>query len=216
VEIVSGTVAELDIAAENVAVALDAGATVTSLVVSGDGAEITVAAGATVTEATVAASDVTIEGSGKVTNVTVTEDSAGGVEVTVPGAKVSNESGEAVSVGSDKAVDAGKTESVPAATPGSGAGGGGGGGNGDNTVTDSDKATRAEYKIAISHLAGMTFVVVEPTTDVTGVTGVLINGTAATKQSNGEYRAVLDGTYGLSAITVTVQTASTSGGGGGN
>jgi uncharacterized repeat protein (TIGR02543 family) len=130
VAVVSGTVAELDISAENVSVAIAGGVTVTNLVVAGDGAEITVSSGATVTAATVSASDVAIEGSGKVTNVTVTEASAGGVEVTVPGAKINNESGAAVSVGAGKTVDAGKTNSVPAAS----GGGGGGGGNGDNDV----------------------------------------------------------------------------------
>jgi hypothetical protein len=206
VEIVSGTIAELDIAAENVAVALDAGATVTSLVVEAAGAEISVAAGATVTEATVAASDVTIEGSGNVTNVTVTEDSTGGVEITVPGAKVSNESGEAVSVGGDKAVEAGKSESVPAATPGnsnSNSSSSSSGPSGPSTPNSTDKGTGDGYQIAISHLAGLTFVVVKPT-DAT-VTGVTVNGTPATKQANSsEYRAVLDGELALSAITVTM------------
>jgi hypothetical protein len=130
-EIANGTVAELNIDAANVAVTLAGSAKVTSLVVAGANTEIAVTAGATVTAATVAARDVSIEGTGKVTSVTVTEGSAGGVAVTVPGARIKNESGAAVAVGTDKTVDAGASGNVPS-TSGSGSGGSSSNNNNNN------------------------------------------------------------------------------------
>ncbi|MDR1573808.1 MAG: nuclear transport factor 2 family protein [Clostridiales Family XIII bacterium] len=115
VEIANGTVAELSVAVGNVAVTVDDNATVAKLAITGANTEISVASGATVTAVEVAARDVSIEGSGKVANVTVTAESAGGVTITVPGAQIKNESTAAVSIGADKTIAAGASGSVPSA-----------------------------------------------------------------------------------------------------
>jgi hypothetical protein len=198
-------------------VEIASGATIANLVVTGEKIEVEVAAGATVKEATVASGSVSIEGAGKVTSVVVTSASTGGVEVTVSDAKIKNESGESVSVGAGKTVGAGASGTVPDTTLASDAtpeaalpvGGGGGGGNPPAPPVDySDaKAEYANYSISVSQLADITFVVVDTVSDdVAGVAVKAGSGAAkaAVRQSDGQYRVVLDGTYGLSEIGVTI------------
>jgi hypothetical protein len=215
VEIKGGAVGEVNVTAENVSLTVSAGATVSSLNVGGSNASIEVATGATVKEVTVATSDVTIEGAGEVATVTVTAESEGGVTIAVPSARVNNESGADVSAGGDKTIGAGTTDSTPAAPSGGGGsggggGGGGGGGNGVEVDRSDGKAKRADHGISVSHLAGLTLVVVEPVADEADVAGVSIKAgeenVSGIKQAGGRYRAVLYGDYGLSEITVTITT----------
>jgi uncharacterized protein YjdB len=200
VEVVSGTVAEISIEAEGASLALGSGATVTSLVVSGANAEVTVASGATVAEATVAASDVAIEGAGKVESVTVTADSAGGVSVTVPGTQVQNESDAAVSAGADKTVDAGKSDSV--ATAPSGGGGGGGGGGSDTTTVSVTDVTLNETSatIEVNNTVTLTATVSPENATTKTVTWSSSNTAVATVDTNGTVTGVTPGT---ATITVT-------------
>jgi hypothetical protein len=126
---IAAKAAEVEIAAENAALTISSGATIASLTVETKAA-VTVASGATVTEATITASDVTVEGSGKVATVTVTGEDTTAVTVTVPDAKIENDSGAPVSVGGGKTVTAGGTGSVASSGNDSSAGTGGGGGGG--------------------------------------------------------------------------------------
>jgi hypothetical protein len=121
---IAAAVENVAINSDNAAVTVASGAAIESLVIEGDGAAVTVASGATVQEATVSASDVTISGSGKVENVTVTEDSIGNVAVTTPGTTVENNSDASVSLGGGKTVA--PDQSATTSTGGSGSTGGGG------------------------------------------------------------------------------------------
>jgi hypothetical protein len=214
VEVISGEIGEVSVVA--------------------DGVTLAVSAGATVTAVTIAASDVSIEGAGKVTTVTV--ESGEGVAVSVPSANVTvSEDAGAVSTGDGKTIDSGTTgkseapsgsgDSADSSTP-SAPSNSGPSSPGNSTPTPPDRSDKvgdtAEYKISVSHMAGLTFVVVEPKSGVTAATSVVVNaaggikdgGTAAgsnsvtaTRQAapkDSQYRAVFEGTYGLTEISVTI------------
>jgi hypothetical protein len=206
IEIKGGEVGEVSIEAADVALAVSEGSTVASLNISNANASVTVASGATVTKATVAASDVMIEGEGKLAEVTVTAESEGGVTVAVSGTQIKNESGASVST--SVTVGAGDDVAPGAETPSTPSGGGGGGGNSGNNVVDRSDTTAkyGSYNISISHLADLTFVVVEPVSGSVASVAIVAGGKSVpgVKQNSGQYRAVLDGNYGLSEIAVTI------------
>jgi uncharacterized repeat protein (TIGR02543 family) len=130
---VAATASEVSVGAAGAKVELASTARVDKLSVGGENVSVNVGSGATVREATVAASGVTLAGAGSVTSVNVTAESSGGVTVTVPGARISNNSTAAVSAGEGKTVGAGSTGSVAGGTV---SGGSSSGGTGGNTVTN--------------------------------------------------------------------------------
>jgi hypothetical protein len=201
-------VAVVSVGAANAAIATETGAKVKEVVVQADGAEI--------------------KGTGSVASVKV--ESGEGVTVTAPGANVTvSESAGAVRTGDGKSIESGTTAKSEASTGSSsapaaeqppatsGGGGGGGSSSGGNTVTvdptADGKADRGAYYIAVSHLADLTFVVVEPKDPaaVTSVTVKTVRGSSVVEipttqvNQNQQYRCPIQGNYALSEVLAEIK-----------